>query len=989
MRSHRKSASIPASGEQYEGRRGKKKRRLVDIATFSSSSLEGATLEGRVTRVWPLRPAGEATPSDRYLNSTKKIFNLEVEDTQPETINRPKASIEIFFYDRWAERCSRARKGDIIRLTGSGVVSIANPVIFSSADHEYRLIVAEHNSRRSDNNVKIEIVPYRNESELWAIPKEKTTENFGPPLKLNPRNLHEYDSWIDEKPNRNLTRQYDMDRICEELDINAEEMSRKDSLEQGPFLALRAANKEKRQPRRQTNATSSEKPNDKKLVNQSKKYDPPKKRRMFTADIAQLIKEKRRRNTADSLGNLEMPPSPRKETKNVPMTCSSTRNTTSSQESYPSIEQNSMNVLMHMTDLDNLSYDERSAHASPSQKPANTQAEDQLDKGVSAFLRTEEVSQTVDHMRSTYTKVSTPSSGSNTDNQKEGDFWPTQSSGGSSFPHSQKKSQESNESKPVGNQSQFKSPQLAPAVAPTTAPTPEKSTTGKSKSSGPETNVTTGGSRTTPIQSLVTQVHPPHAQASSSDYTPLRNLVLNKKAHIMAVIIDRAFPRSARKGTDFSGQMLVCDDSTSTSFHVQIFSKSLSLFPKHANFGDVIIIRNAKIQQFHGQPQILCNKRETKFAILGRDNSISVVDSADPASISLTEEDKNKADSLMKWFECKLPERSFFSAGYVRNLEEGFLADKLFMDTIACVCQQPKHLTLENGEVDENCVRFTVWDGSNLNYKHPPDAYPPQAAPLCRGCIIPVIASCHVDILEHLNLQFGDWVRLRNVKFHFKPDEPDDENSSSDASTSKAIYVQENSGAIVLPEKCQDVQDVLSKFKDRASELDLEDAAPPSGVRPQELTKIHDTYLEEYNQVKELAHPGRIEFEKFKVKASVVAYHPLDVRDFCVQSDSGEYEYRFQLRFVDPWVRSISVGYASFIDVLVQGSDGEQFFNIPPTNLHENQASADAIARRLEQLFKVPAFDACVALVPRTCPEDNFEWMYLLADTSICSTGSS
>lgn len=59
----------------------------------------------------------------------------------------------------------------------------------------------------------------------------------------------------------------------------------------------------------------------------------------------------------------------------------------------------------------------------------------------------------------------------------------------------------------------------------------------------------------------VAVVHPPkqHSTTPKSDYTPLRNLVLDKKANIIGVVVDRVFPRNARRGTDYSGQ--VCKQS--------------------------------------------------------------------------------------------------------------------------------------------------------------------------------------------------------------------------------------------------------------------------------------------------------------------------------------------------------------------------------------------------------------------------------------------
>lgn len=178
--------------------------------------------------------------------------------------------------------------------------------------------MAEHNASQSDNNIKIQIFPHRNEAEHWAITKEKSdSEAFGPPVKITPKNLYEYDSWVDQQPRQvPLGDEGTMERICEELDVNASDLSRKERFQQGPYLALKAANKGKSDERATSSKVCMEQssstnlrasalfmePTRNEAENPSKK--PKKKRKFFAADIAQLIKEKRRKSAQSSLGRI-------------------------------------------------------------------------------------------------------------------------------------------------------------------------------------------------------------------------------------------------------------------------------------------------------------------------------------------------------------------------------------------------------------------------------------------------------------------------------------------------------------------------------------------------------------------------------------------------------------------------------------------------------------------------------------------------------------
>ena len=303
-------------------------------------------------------------------------------------------------------------------------------------------------------------------------------------------------------------------------------------------------------------------------------------------------------------------------------------------------------------------------------------------------------------------------------------------------------------------------------------------------------------SETGPWMSLALAHRARGGRTTKYSYTVLNKMKVGSIVNVYGVVLDTGLPFKS-SGTDFKSRLLIVDEdrpSLAQACPVEVFLPNPSQHPIPREVGDVVRLHRVKANVFQSQEQLVLSGRNNRSAAVLFRRDGTYFSTSD--SFSLSPAAAERVSELSAWGDALLKSKRLFTSPYLRSVADLTSPSQAFqgyvgtgVDMLGCV-----GAVFVNGEklagpwtrekkqaLDAQCrragsgaacsVQLVLWDGTGSHGSSATslpqgvslqDIYPPCSGGVQLGSFVYVDASDQAG-LEALNLQPGDWLRVRNA----------------------------------------------------------------------------------------------------------------------------------------------------------------------------------------------------------------------------------
>jgi len=453
--------------------------------------------------------------------------------------------------------------------------------------------------------------------------------------------------------------------------------------------------------------------------------------------------------------------------------------------------------------------------------------------------------------------------------------------------------------------------------------------------------------------------------------------------NVVGVVTDFVFPTKT-KGSDLIFRFYISDSSVaqgSKGIQIILFACDISLFPPIKAIGDIVYIHNLKVFRYDREGVLQGKKTEG-----ARGTSIAVFSGEPGAPCQKRESPKPKMPTL------KGPERRYYPQiiEYLRNSsvlspdianEFTITLETLKTEQYLDIFCRIEHLERES---EANGVfKFYVWDGTMIppipgcSYQNQHDK-----------CFLEVRYFCAPEVAKYLELDSAIWVKLRSFNSKLDNGRVYLQNHIKSSITRIADHhpatkqILENSlfprldGDTLLFHKTSYYHNnstELSPHAPKAPEYKLSGSSTLTSLKPRVISKCSHT-SKPLSTIKEILEYKKVP-ARFRCKVQVDSFRPRNVQkltqpicicctsimnrneqEICCSKCNGKaarYSYMFTIKVKDR---------TGSLELIVFDQQGEKFFyNLPATNLEENNCSFQSIKRKMELICrKTSILDCCV-----------------------------
>ncbi|ORX63741.1 hypothetical protein K493DRAFT_333022, partial [Basidiobolus meristosporus CBS 931.73] len=476
-------------------------------------------------------------------------------------------------------------------------------------------------------------------------------------------------------------------------------------------------------------------------------------------------------------------------------------------------------------------------------------------------------------------------------------------------------------------------------------------------------------------------------------------------ANVVGVVTSFKAPKKSR-GTDYVGSTVITDPKSDaaggSAVVINYFKSSVGLLPKVAKTGDILFCKEVKIQPFGNKTQAISTKSSSWMVIDGSRDSDACTKSSNFVS---HECDFRIAKWMKEWWLAKDAPIS------VPVLKE-YVPPKSQRSTLKL--SQVKAYTFFDfvGEVVKvtsgnlpSCVELQLTDYTT-NHSLPVTPRNPQDPYAVYG---PRVVQCllwdeHAEVGEQLPI--GSYVFMRNLNAKISPMGYMEFKLHGD----KRGYLNSEPNVVILDKSHPQVADLNRQKKefleDANAEFSRNLAEGMSHDNPQITAIKHITQIPvSIDDV--LNHPQAN--AKFRIRVRLTDYMPEKMEDFarpyCTNCNKSLAPTRIQLTqcpecsftmskysFIYMFALLVEDRARSTLPVYLYGKDARNFFDgLPPTNLHADQETLNALHQRFRKLWDGPRltpynglwFDCCIKSYTVTAEDGSLVKRYRVFDTSL------